>query len=59
MKLKILCFLTKTANNLCSSEKVVKEIFQYQSFYDFYFFQKRKLLQKIAPSSSAIDAGES
>jgi hypothetical protein len=44
----------------CSSGKVVKEIFQYPSFYDFYFFlrvPKIKLLQKFGPGSSVIDAG--
>jgi hypothetical protein len=54
------CFLTKTA--ICLSGKVVQEIFQYPSFYDFYFFlgvQKRKLLLKFGLGSSVIDAGGS
>jgi hypothetical protein len=45
---------------ICSSGKIVKAMFQYLSFYDLYFFlgvQKRKLLQKFGPGSSAIDAG--
>jgi hypothetical protein len=33
---KIGVFLTKTA--LCSSGHFVQEIFEYPSFYDFYFF---------------------
>jgi hypothetical protein len=39
----------------------IKEIFEYPSSYDFYFFlgRKKKLLQKIGPGSSAIDAGGS
>jgi hypothetical protein len=39
--------LTKTA--LCLSGKTVKEIIEYPSFYDFFFFlgvQEQKLLQK-------------
>jgi hypothetical protein len=53
------CFLPKT---VCSLRKVVKEIFQYPSFYDFYFFlgvQKIKSLHQFGPGSSVIDAGGS
>jgi hypothetical protein len=49
LKLEKLCFLTKTA--ICSSGKVVKEIFQLPSFYDFYFFLS---VQNIAAVSSML-----
>jgi hypothetical protein len=54
---KIYVFWQKQLYGL--SGKVVKEIFQYSSLYDFDFFlgvQKIKLLQKIWPGSSVIVA---
>jgi hypothetical protein len=60
LKLAKLMFFYKNSY-ICSSGKIVKEIFQYPSYYDFYFLwvQKIKLLQKFGPCSSVIDAGGS
>jgi hypothetical protein len=60
LKLAKLVFLTKTS--LCSSGHFVKEIFEYLSFYEFFFLLrdlKKISLQILRPSGSAIEAGGS